>query len=129
MLTTYENASYLARAVAGGASGYLLKGIKRAELLEALRKVANGESLLSHKELQHALQNVPRASEASPQSLSERETEVLKLLSQGLSNREIGAQLFVSENTIKTHVVNIISKLGVSDRVQAAVWAVRNGLV
>lgn len=144
MLSSYENPTYMARAVAGGASGYLLKGLKRVELMAALRAVAEGEMLLSREDLARSLrglsQNGSLSQSEAPggaaeqaqdliQPLSEREVDVLRLLATGLGNREIGALLFVSENTIKTHVVHIIGKLGVSDRVQAAVWAARHGLL
>lgn len=132
MLTTYDNPTYMARAVAGGAAGYLLKGIERDELLSALRAVSNGETLLSREDLTRSLRGI---SEEVAQTgdlihpLSERELEVLRLLATGLSNRDIAPLLFISESTVKTHVEHIIRKLGVSDRVQAAVWAARHGLV
>ncbi len=133
MLTSFESPTYLARAVAGGAAGYLLKGLTRTELMSALRAVAGGEMLLSREDLARSLRGVGEeaglASQDLIQPLSEREREVLRLLATGLGNREIGELLFVSENTIKTHVVHIIGKLGVSDRVQAAVWAARSGLL
>lgn len=136
MLTSYENPTYMARAVAGGAAGYLLKGLKRIELMAALRAIANGEMLLSREDLARSLrvlkQNLSEAASVAQdlvQPLSEREVDVLRLLATGLNNREIGELLFVSENTVKTHIVHIIGKLGVSDRVQAAVWAARHGLL
>lgn len=134
MLTTYENPTYLARAVASGAAGYLLKGIKRDALLEALRTVARGEMLLSRDELVRSLRWVSERAQAAvesmdiPEPLTSREQEVLRVLATGLTNREIGAMLFVAESTVTTHVKHIIGKLGVSDRVQAAVWAARHGL-
>jgi DNA-binding NarL/FixJ family response regulator len=131
MLTTYDNPTYLARAVAGGASGYVLKGVERAELLQTLRKVAAGESLLSAQELVRSLRGVSeqaaRTDLISP--LTAREEEVLRLLATGLTNKEMAGVLFIAEATVKTHVEHIIGKLGVSDRVQAAVWAARQGLV
>ena len=131
MLTTYDNPTYMARAVAGGAAGYLLKGMERDEMLEALRSVANGETLLSAQELVRALRGVSENAAGSKDlvvPLTEREEEVLRLLSTGLSNRDMGSVLFVAESTVKTHVEHILGKLGVSDRVQAAVWAARHGL-
>jgi DNA-binding NarL/FixJ family response regulator len=131
MLTTYDNPTYMARAVAAGACGYLLKGIPFDELLAALRAVATGEMLLSRDSLAHSLRAVSEnagTSEDLIQPLSAREEEVLRLLSTGVSNREIARLLFISESTVKTHVEHIIGKLGVSDRVQAAVWAARHGL-
>ena len=131
MLTTYDNPTYMARAVAGGAAGYLLKGIERDELIEALRAVAGGETLLSRDDLTRALRGISpgRGEEDLIQPLSEREIEVLRLVSTGLSNREIAPILFISESTVKTHVEHIIAKLGVSDRTQAAVRAVELGLL
>ncbi len=132
MLTTYDNPTYMARAVAGGASGYVLKGVGRDELLDALRKVAGGEMLLAAKDLTRILRGVSESAALAKdliQPLSEREIEVLRLLSTGLSNKEIAPLLFISESTIKTHVEHIIRKLGVADRVQAAVWAARHGLI
>jgi DNA-binding NarL/FixJ family response regulator len=132
MLTTYDNPTYMARAVAGGAAGYLLKGVEQEELLDALRAVVQGETLLSAQELVRSLRSVSETAAGSEdliEPLTEREQEVLRLLAAGLSNRDIGAVLFIAESTVKTHVEHIIGKLGVSDRVQAAVWAARHGLV
>jgi DNA-binding NarL/FixJ family response regulator len=131
MLTTYDNPTYMARAVAGGAAGYLLKGVERDELLEAIRHVVAGESLLNAQDLTRSLRGIDLKSAGAEdliQPLSDRELEVLRLLSTGLSNRDIAPLLFISESTVKTHVEHIIRKLGVSDRVQAAVWAARHGL-
>ena len=131
MLTTYDNPTYMARAVAGGASGYLLKGVERDDMIDALRAVARGDTLLSAQELVRALRGVSEkaaGSEDLVMPLTEREEEVLRLLSTGLSNRDMASVLFVAESTIKTHVEHILGKLGVSDRVQAAVWAARHGL-
>lgn len=132
MLTSYENPTYMARAVAGGAAGYLLKGLKRVELMTALRAVADGEMLLSREDLARSLRGLNESASLAQDlihPLSKREVDVLRLLATGLSNREIGELLFISENTIKTHVVHIINKVGISDRVQAAVWAARHGLL
>ncbi|HLV80151.1 MAG TPA: response regulator transcription factor, partial [Chthonomonadaceae bacterium] len=131
MLTTYDNPTYMARAVAGGAAGYLLKGVEREELIRALRSVAEGEMLLAPQDLVRSLRGISEQAVGSQdliEPLTEREQEVLRLLATGLSNRDIAALLFVAESTVKTHVEHIIGKLGVSDRVQAAVWAARHGL-
>ena len=131
MLTTYDNPTYMARAVAGGAAGYLLKGVERDELLHALRAVAHGDMLLHREDLTRSLRGISADTVQARdliQPLSEREVEVLRLLATGLTNRDIGSLLFISESTVKTHVEHIIRKLGVSDRVQAAVWAARHGL-
>lgn len=132
MLTTYDNPTFMARAVAGGASGYLLKGVERDELVGALDAVASGEMLLSAQELVRSLRGVSEhASSATDliEPLTKREEEVLRLVATGMSNRDIAAVLFIAEGTVKTHVEHIIGKIGVSDRVQAAVWAARHGLI
>jgi len=132
MLTTYDNPTYVARAVAGGAAGYILKGVTRDELLNGLRAVAEGEMLLNPQELVRSLRGISESAAGSEdlyEPLSSREQDVLRLLSTGLRNRDIATVLFVAECTVKTHVEHIIQKLGVSDRVQAAVWAARHGLV
>ena len=131
MLTTYDNPTYMARAVAGGAAGYLLKGVEYDEMLATLRAVVQGDILLSAQELVRALRGVSETAIGSEDlvvPLTEREEEVLRLLSTGLSNRDMASLLFIAESTIKTHVEHILGKLGVSDRVQAAVWAARHGL-
>jgi DNA-binding NarL/FixJ family response regulator len=132
MLTTYDNPTYMARAVAGGAAGYLLKGVERDDLLLALRQVAGGEMLLTAEDLTRSLRGISPAAPGMSdliEPLTDREMEVLRLLATGLNNRSIGAILFIAESTVKTHVEHIIGKLGVSDRVQAAVWAARQGIV
>ncbi|WP_309707549.1 response regulator transcription factor [Armatimonas sp.] len=131
MLSTYDNPTYMARAIAGGAAGYLLKGIEHEALLEAMRAVLRGEQLLSTQDLIRSLRVVGESAQAADliEPLTKREEEVLKLMATGLTNREMAGVLFISEGTVKTHVEHIIGKLGVSDRVQAAVWAARQGLV
>jgi DNA-binding NarL/FixJ family response regulator len=132
MLTTYDNPTYMARAVAGGAAGYLLKGIERDEMLAALRAVADGELLLNAQDLVRSLRGISEGAAHVADlihPLSEREVEVLRLLATGVSNRDMAPLLFISECTVKTHVEHIINKLGVSDRTQAAVWAARRGLL
>jgi len=130
MLTGYDEPDFLARAVAGGAAGYLLKGVRREGLLAALRAVAHGDILIQPE----APCRSPDPATKQPAStepfepLTPREEQVLRLLATGRSNREIAEILFVADSTVKTHVQNITAKLGVSDRVQAAVWAVRRGL-
>lgn len=131
MLTTYDNPTYIARAVAGGAAGYLLKGVEYDDLLASLRAVAGGEMLLNAQDLARSLRKIDAGVVASDdliEPLTHREQEVLRLLATGISNREIGSLLFIAESTVRSHVEHIIGKLGVSDRVQAAVWAARHGL-
>lgn len=132
MLTTYDNPTYMARAVAGGAAGYVLKGVPAEELLGAMRAVAAGDLLLDARELSRALRGItPDAAGQSDliKPLSDREIEVLRLMATGLNNKAIAGVLFISEGTVKTHVEHILYKLGVSDRIQAIVWSVRHGLV
>lgn len=132
MLTSYDNPAFVARAVVGGAAGYLLKGISFVELLAALRAVAEGEMLLPREDLLRSLRAIsPPAAQSTDLAhpLSARELEVLGLLAMGLSNKEIAPLLFIGESTVKTHVAHIISKLNVSDRVQAVVWAARHGML
>ena len=131
MMSAYENPTFKARALANGAAGYLAKGSSRDELLDAMRAVIDGQCLLSRADVGRASENDEGAGhggEELSQPLSPREVEVLRMLATGLPNRDIGRVLFISESTVKTHVEHIISKLGVADRVQAAVWAARNGL-
>jgi DNA-binding NarL/FixJ family response regulator len=131
MLTTYDNPTFVARAIAGGAAGYLLKGVERDDLLAALAAVASGEMLISRQDLARSLRGLsdsPIGSSVLIEPLTDREEEVLRLVATGLNNREIAQLLFIAETTVKTHVQHIIGKLGVSDRVQAAVWAARQGI-
>src|SRR5262249_34851480 len=107
MLTTYDNPTYIARAVAGGAAGYLLKGVERDDLLTALQAVMRGEMLLDPKELVRSLRSVGKETADLAdliEPLTEREQEVLRLVATGMSNREIANVLFVAESTVKTHV-------------------------
>jgi DNA-binding NarL/FixJ family response regulator len=136
MLTTYANPSYLARAVKAGAAGYLSKEIDPERIPVAVRAAARREHLLDRELLRTALASIspdvkPASSAQKDQlrvPLSERETEVLRLIVNGLSNEAIADTLAVSLPTVKTHVRHIFEKLGVSDRTQAAVWAVRHGI-
>lgn len=132
MLTAYENPTFMARALAAGASGYLFKGVTREELLTALRIVVDGKRLQEPQELVRSLHTVSEQAARSGDlfvPLSRREEEVLRLVATGISNREIGKILFIAEGTVKSHIEHILNKLGVGDRVQLAVWAARNGLL
>ncbi len=135
MLTTYANPGYLARAVTAGAAGYLTKETDPDRIVAAIRAAVAGDELLDRNLLRAALRNVapetelPLAAEEPPlEPLTEQEIAVLRLIAAGLGNEEIGAALAISVNTVKTHIRHIFQKLGVSDRTQAAVWAVRHGL-
>ena len=131
MLSTYDNPTYVAKAVALGACGYILKGATRDELLTAFRKVVAGEDAWTRDELRRVTGALatPRMSGDVEVPLTQRESEVLRQLAFGLTNKEIGQALGISYETVKEHVQNILRKIGVTDRTQAAVWAVRKGLV
>jgi len=131
VFSTYDNPTYVARAVALGASGYLLKGSPREQLLAAIRKVATGENAWTREELRRITGALatPRLASDVDVPLTQRESEVLRQLAFGLTNKEIAQSLNISYETVKEHVQHILRKLGVTDRTQAAVWAVRKGLV
>jgi DNA-binding NarL/FixJ family response regulator len=135
VLTTFDLDEYVYEALRAGAAGFLLKDTPPRQLAEAVRTIAAGESLLAPavtKRLIERYVSRPRSDTARRgrfAELTERELEVLQLITRGLSNSEIGARLFLSEATVKTHVTRILSKLGVRDRVQAVVLAYESGLV
>jgi DNA-binding NarL/FixJ family response regulator len=143
VLTTFDTDEYLFDALAAGASGFLLKNASPEKLIEAVRTVAAGDALLSPDVTRRVISRATTASvpvlpttervvdpgTAPVAGLTERETEVLRLLGRGLSNAEIARLLFVGDATVKTHVSNVLQKLGVRDRIQAVVWAYENGVV
>jgi|TARA_Y100001968_G_scaffold163746_1_gene149808 DNA-binding NarL/FixJ family response regulator len=131
MLSTFDNPTYVARSVALGASGYLLKNSPRDSILEAIRKVAVGENAWTREELRRVTGALatPRLSADIEVPLTHRESEVLEQLAHGLTNKEIALALGISYETVKEHVQHILRKVGVNDRTQVAVWAVRKGLV
>ncbi|MCE7945959.1 MAG: DNA-binding response regulator [Chloroflexi bacterium CFX4] len=126
-LTSVLEDNAVVGAIRAGAIGYLLKDTESDELIRAIKAAANGQVQLSPKAAARLIREV-RAPE-SPEVLTERETEVLRLLAKGLSNKEIAQTLVIGEKTVKTHVSNILSKLNVSSRTQAALYAARIGLV
>lgn len=131
MLSTFDNPTYVARSVALGASGYLLKNSSRDTILEAIRKVAAGENAWTREELRRVTGALatPRLSADIEVPLTQRESEVLEQVALGLTNKEIALALGISYETVKEHVQHILRKVGVNDRTQVAVWAVRKGLV
>ncbi|MDA7977650.1 MAG: response regulator transcription factor [Pirellulales bacterium] len=131
ILSTYDNPTYVARAVALEASGYLLKGAGRDRLLSAIRMAAAGESAWRPEDLRRVSRAAggPTLAADVEIALTKRESEVLRQLAFGLSNKEIARRLAISYETVKEHVQHILRKVGVADRTQAAVWAVRKGLV
>jgi DNA-binding NarL/FixJ family response regulator len=135
ILTTFDADIYVYEAMKAGASGFLLKDVRPEQLAEAVRVVARGEALLAPaitRRLVEQFVSRPAPGARSPeafQELTERELDVLRLVAGGLSNVEIGSELFVTEATVKTHVTHILAKLGLRDRVQAVVLAYEHGLV
>ncbi len=131
MLSTFDNPTYIARSVALGAAGYLLKGCSQEQLLAAIRTSAAGESAWTRDELRRVTGALatPRLAADVEVPLTQRESEVLRQLAYGLTNKEIAQALHISYETVKEHVQHILRKIGVSDRTQAAVWAVRKELV
>jgi DNA-binding NarL/FixJ family response regulator len=131
LYSAYDNPTYIARAVALGASGYVLKSASRERLHEALLTAASGESAWTREELRRVTGALatPRLSQDIEVPLTQRESEVLRQMALGLTNKEIAKMLGISYETVKEHVQHILRKIGVSDRTQAAVWAVRKNLV
>jgi DNA-binding NarL/FixJ family response regulator len=131
VLTTYDTDSYVLPAIEAGATGYLLKDAPRAELLRAVRAAAAGQAVLSPAVASRLMSQVrtPAADPAaSGEQLSQRELEVLELVAAGTTNREIARRLFISEATVKTHLLHIYRKLAVSDRAAAVAAAFNQGL-
>lgn len=131
MLSTYDNPTYMARALALGASDYLLKGSPREQLVASIRAVATGEPVPPSEHLQRiaGAMETTQTIQEDDLSLTKRETQVLRHIALGLSNKEIGRSLAISIETVKEHVQNILRKINATDRTQAAVWAVRKGFV
>ncbi|MEV4255858.1 response regulator transcription factor [Spirillospora sp. NPDC049652] len=134
MLTTFDQDDYVFAALRAGASGFLLKDVRRDDLVHAVRVVAAGESLLAPSVTRRLISEFTSGAVVRAPSderlvvLTARERETLRLLGRGLSNPEIAAALVVSEHTVKTHVSNVLAKLGLRDRVQAVIAAYETGL-
>lgn len=135
MLTTFDENDYVVRALRAGAYGFLLKDAPSSRLLAAVRAAASGESLIEPSITRRLVERYAAPAVMDPplpqafSELTERESEVLRLVSRGLSNAEIAAELVVAETTVKTHVARVLAKLGVRDRVQAVVLAHESGFV
>lgn len=134
ILTSHHDDRLILPAIKAGASSYLLKDVDSKELIEAVRRAARGETSLNPQiaaQLIKSLQNFDSENDEGGvlTTLSKRELEVIRLIAEGLSNAKISEKLFISEKTVKTHVSNILSKLHLADRTQAAVFAWREGLV
>jgi two-component system, NarL family, response regulator LiaR len=126
LTSVLEDASVVG-AVRAGAIGYLLKDTQADALCEAIKAAADGQVQLTPKAAARLMQAV--SADVRPEDLTERETEVLRLLAQGYSNKQIAGSLVITEKTVKTHVTRILSKLGVQSRTQATLYAIRTGLV
>jgi DNA-binding NarL/FixJ family response regulator len=133
MLTTFDIDDYVYEALRAGASGFLLKDSEPEELMRAVRVVANSESLLSPSITRRLIENFIDAQPTPPttalKALTDREREVLRHVAMGMSNAEIAKELFIAEQTTKTHVSRILHKLNLRDRVHAVVFGYENGLV
>ena len=127
VLTTYDTDSHVLPAIEAGATGYLLKDAPRDELLRAVRSAARGEVALSPSVAARLMSRLRTAPPIGP--LSQRELEVLQLVAAGHTNREAAARLFITEATVKTHLLNIYAKLGVNDRAAAVAEAYNRGLL
>ncbi|WP_045742862.1 response regulator [Actinoplanes rectilineatus] len=126
VLTTYESDRDILRAIEAGASGYLLKDASPSELADAVRAAARGETVLAPSVASTLIRQVRSP---APPALSARETEVLRLVAAGSTNADIGRQLFISEATVKTHLLRVFNKLDVADRTAAVTTAMRHGLL
>jgi NarL family two-component system response regulator LiaR len=132
VLTSFHEDEHIFPALKAGATAYILKDIRMDQLAEALHKAVNGEVTLHPRVAARVLQNIRGEHDETLNpftELTERELDVLKLLANGLSNSRIAEQLFISENTVKGHISNILSKLHLADRTQAAAFAWREGIV
>jgi DNA-binding NarL/FixJ family response regulator len=132
ILTTFDLDEYVYEALRSGASGFVLKDEPPEQLLAAIRTVAAGDALLSPSVTMRVIKRFARTPRPAPpkefDELTSRELEVFRLIADGLSNVEIGQQLFISDTTVKTHITHILQKLGLRDRVQAVVLAYQTGL-
>jgi DNA-binding NarL/FixJ family response regulator len=135
MLTTFDQNEYVYDAMKAGASGFLLKDVRRDELVNAVRAVAAGDALLASSLTRRFIEDFVRrpppgaAPSGALAELTDREAEVVRLVARGLSNAEIAERMVVSEATVKTHVARILSKLGLRDRTQVVVMAYETGFV
>ena len=134
LLTTFDDDAALLEGIRLGAKGYLLKDVSMAKLTEAIRLVAAGRSMISPavtERLLHGLQQAPLPPDDGyeDEALTGREAEIIRLMTGGYSNREIAGALYLSEGTVKNHVSNILSKLGVRDRTRAVLKAIEKGIV
>jgi DNA-binding NarL/FixJ family response regulator len=126
VLTTYDSSADILRAIEAGATGYLLKDAPREELFRAVRAAAQDKPVLAPEVAAHLMERVRWPSE---ETLSSREVEVLELVAQGKSNRDIAGELWISEATVKSHLLHIYDKLGTADRASAVAAAMKRGIL
>lgn len=132
ILTTFDLDEYVFAAIQAGASGFLTKDTRPHDLCEALCRVAEGDAAVAPRAAASLLRHVRRGVVPSPgllDALTPREREVFELLARGVSNAEIAATLYLTDNTVKTHVKGVLAGLGLSDRIQVVIWAYEKGLV
>lgn len=132
MLTSFSDQDHVIPALEAGASGFQLKDIQPDELVTSIKKIMGGENQLHPKATSHLLANLSNKSKQEKnllEELTKRELDVLKEIAKGKSNKEIASSLFITEKTVKTHVSNLLAKLELADRTQAALYAVRNQLI
>lgn len=130
MLTSFSDQDQVIPALEAGANGYQLKDIQPDELVKSIKKIVSGENQLHPKATSHLLANLSNKNRRNLiNELTKRELDVLKEIAKGKSNKEIAASLFITEKTVKTHVSNLLGKLELADRTQAALYAVRNRLI
>lgn len=128
ILTSFSEEERIIQAIKAGATGYLIKDASPDELVGAIRDVHRGESTLDPKVAGTVLRSMQNEEEDSSEDLTEREVEVLELVAEGLPNDDIAEKLYISERTVRSHVSNILGKLGLANRTQAALYAVRQGI-
>ena len=131
VLTTYDTKEDILKSIEAGAKAFLLKDAPRQQVCEAIRAVYRGESLLQPTVASKVVSLVAELSQRQqpPDTLSERELQVLKLMAKGMSNKNIALELFIGERTVKAHITNIFQKLGVSDRTEAVTQALQKGII
>jgi DNA-binding NarL/FixJ family response regulator len=129
ILTTYESDDQILAAIEAGAGGYLLKAAPQAEIVAGIRSVAAGQSALSPQVAVRLVERMRRPATPATAVLTPRETEVLRLVALGTANKRIAAQLGIGESTVKTHLLNVFEKLGVTDRTRAVTLAMERGLL
>ncbi len=129
VLTTFDTDEYIFDAVQAGAKGYLLKDTSREELFAAVRAVCRGESQIEPGVAARLITRLQELSRPDPDSLSDREIEVLELVARGSPNKQIAEELLISESTVKTHIANIFSKMNVRHRTQAVTQALQKGII